>query len=131
MILINVVRALYFVFKSLFCDWQKQKEDYGLEYFIKEKDQEDTKNHFNDLRTSTIKRAFTKKTTKEQMIFEVENLWDQVQETLGKYNKIITFLASERQNMYLNMLNATRNGNGQNLDLIEKYCILNDLHSQI
>lgn len=78
-----------------------------------------------------MKRIIYKKTSQDQLIFEVENLWAEVLSTIGKYSKIIEFVSTQRRDLYMNMMNATRNGNNSGLDVVDKYCILNDLQEQI
>lgn len=57
----------------------------------------------------------------------MQGLWARVNETLGKYNKIVEFVASQRKGVYTNIYNATKTGNIGGLDIVEKYCILKDL----
>ncbi|CDW74598.1 UNKNOWN [Stylonychia lemnae] len=130
MILVNVARALYFIFRAIFCNWQQTNEDFGLEYFIQEKGQDQNENYFEEARKSTLKRSQTKQQTKDSVVNDVQLLWTKVMDTLGKYNKIIEYVASKRVNMYINLFNATSNGQTQ-LDTIEKYCIIKDLREQI
>jgi len=48
-------------------------------------------------------------------------------DSLGKYNKIIEYVASEREHLYRNIYSATTDGSTSQLDTIEKYCVLKDL----
>ena len=63
MILINLIRALIFIFKSIFRSCKQQKDEFGLEYYIKEKGFQQTKTYFDDVRVSTYRRTVVKKTT--------------------------------------------------------------------
>jgi hypothetical protein len=75
MILISVVRALYFVFKYVFCSWESGKQEVGLDFYIKEKESDEMKNYYNEVRNSTQRRATTKESSQRQLVIQVQNLW--------------------------------------------------------
>lgn len=83
------------------------------------------------MRSSTERRITNKEISQKQLIQQVQALWIQVEDSLGGYNKIITFLATERKSIFESFLNTSSNQINSNLDLVEKYYILRDLHDQI
>eukprot|EP00347_Sterkiella_histriomuscorum_P014323 403361311 len=123
-----------YLFRVIFCNWQQTQEEYGIEYFIKEKAKNDKQTSliYDESRTMTLRRTITKKYQQSELEIEIRNLWGQVQNSIGKYSKLIDYISKirisrENQNVTNFDIESGRSIN----DTITKYVALKELTEQI
>jgi len=97
MLFVNVVRSFYYFFRIVFCCCQRREEEQDLQFYIKEKLEDD---QLKEVVVLNSQRLVEQNKRKANLMASINGLLTEFQDKMGKYWKIVEFVARERQNFF-------------------------------